>query len=453
LTLRTRLFAAIALIVVLSIGVTYAVGLALTRSAVERANLDDLGHQADLLAQQERQSLLPLAHLAKLEPYLVKQHEQARVVDLSRPSPFLPDDARAAVRRGRPVQGHVRIDRKRNLFAARLVAGKGFVVLRRANLHTWTYGRALLIGGLVGAALAALISLLSARAIARPVGRVADASRRLAEGGAPEPVPEQGAAEVKALARAFNETAEQLHQARESERAFLLSVSHELKTPLTAIRGYAEALAEGAVTTDEALATIRREAARLERLVRDLLDLARMNRHEFSVERAEVDLAEVAREAVRRYSGDAGDVRLEAAAAGEARALGDHDRLLQVVSNLVENALRSTPPGGSVTVRAEPGVLVVEDTGLGLPAEDLPRAFERFYLYDRLGAGRRLGTGLGLAIVEELTEAMGGSVEVTSEIGRGTTFTVRLQTGDARPPAPREPRPGPARAGARESGR
>jgi two-component system sensor histidine kinase BaeS len=451
LTLRTRLFAAIGLIVVLSIGVTYGVGLALTRSAVERANLDDLGHQADLLAQQERQSLLPLAHLATLEPYLARQHEQARVVELSRPSPYLPDDARADLRRGRPVQGHLRIEGKRNLFAARLVAGKGFVLLRRANLHTWTYGRALLIGGLVGAALAALASLLSARAIARPVGRVAEASRRLAEGGAPQPVPEEGAAEVKALARAFNETAEQLHQARETERAFLLSVSHELKTPLTAIRGYAEALAEGAVTTDEALETIRREAARLERLVRDLLDLARMNRHEFSVERDEVDLAEVAREAVRRYAAEAGDVRLGAVATDDARALGDHDRLLQVVSNLVENGLRSTPPGGSVTVRAEPGLVAVEDTGLGLPAEDLTRAFERFYLYDKLGAGRRLGTGLGLAIVKELTEAMGGTVSVTSAVGRGTTFTVRLASAGGRPPAPRGPRPDPAQAAARGS--
>jgi two-component system OmpR family sensor kinase len=432
LTLRARLFAALAVIVVLSIGVTYVVGLALTRSAVERANLDDLGHQADLLAQRERAALLPLAHLESLRPYLERQGEEARVVELSKASPFLPDDDRARVRRGEPVQGHVRIDGERYLFAARLVSGQAFVLLRRAKTSTWTYARALLIGGLVGAALAALASLVTARAIVRPVGRVAEASRRLADGRSPEPVPEEGAAEVKALARAFNETAEQLHQAREAERTFLLSVSHELKTPLTAIRGYAEALGEGAVSTEEAVATIRREADRLERLVRDLLDLARINRREFAVEREEVDLAEVAREAVRRYLPEAGDVALSAVAADDARALGDHDRLLQVVSNLVENALRSTPPGGSVTVRAEPGLLAVEDTGLGLPADDLPRAFERFYLYDRHGGGRRLGTGLGLAIVKELTEAMGGTVEVASEPGRGTTFTVRLHAAGVR---------------------
>ena len=444
--LRTRLFASISLIVVLSIAVTYVVGLALTRNAVERANLDDLGHQADLLAQRERASLLPLAHLDSLRPYLAKQHEQAQVADLSRPSAYLPDEARARVRRGETVQGHVKIEGKRYLFAARLVAGKGFVLLRRANLHTWTYGRALLIGGLVGGALAALASFLSARAIARPIGRVAEASRRLVAGRSPEPLPEEGAAEVQALARAFNETAEQLHHARESERAFLLSVSHELKTPLTAIRGYAEALGEGAASPEEALTIIRREADRLERLVRDLLDLARMNRHEFSVDREEIDLAEVAREAVRRYLPEAGDVALETLGSVNAPALGDHDRMLQVVSNLVENALRSTPPGGSVTVRAEPGLLAVEDTGLGLPAEDLPRAFERFYLYDR-GSGRRLGTGLGLAIVKELVEAMGGLVEVTSTVGAGTTFTVRLRSAGERRPEPSAPRPAPARTG------
>jgi signal transduction histidine kinase len=98
-----------------------------------------------------------------------------------------------------------------------------------------------------------------------------------------------------------------------------------------------------------------------------------------------------------------------------------------VASNLVENALRSTPPGGTVRVRVEPGVLTVEDTGVGLPPEDLPHAFERFYLHDRNPDGRRrIGTGLGLAIVKELTERMGGTVSVRSTVGAGTTFAVQL---------------------------
>jgi two-component system OmpR family sensor kinase len=430
-SLRTRLFAAVAVIVVMSVGVTFLVGLVLTRSAVERANLDDLSHQADLLAERERSQLLPLAHLSTLQPFLAKQREQVQVVPLSRESAVLSEARRASLRRAKPVKGHVTLDGSRYLFAAQNVEGKGFVLLRPAKLRSAEVSpflKGLLIASLVGAALAALASFLLARAISGPVRRVAEAARSLAGGRAPEPLAAEGSTELAQLALAFNEMAEQLQRAREAERTFLLSVSHELKTPLTAIRGYAEGLAEGAVTVEEAAETIRREASRLERLVRDLLDLARLNQHEFTVESGPIDLAEVAREAVARYEPDAraAAVELEAVVAENAAAQGDHDRALQVVSNLVENALRSTPPGGTIRVRAEPGLIAVEDTGVGLPPEDLPRAFERFYLYERNRAGGRLGSGLGLAIVKELTEAMGGSVEVRSTVGEGTTFVVRL---------------------------
>src|SRR5205823_1579746 len=111
-------------------------------------------------------------------------------------------------------------------------------------------------------------------------------------------------------------------------------------------------------------------------------------------------------------------------------AVGDPDRVLQVTSNLVENALRLTPRGGVVRVSAEPGALVVEDTGPGLSAEDLPRAFERFYLYSRYSSDRPVGTGLGLSIVKELIQGMGGSVDVETTSGRGTKFTVRLPGAD-----------------------
>jgi signal transduction histidine kinase len=222
--------------------------------------------------------------------------------------------------------------------------------------------------------------------------------------------------------------AEQLARARAAEKQFLLSVSHELKTPLTAIRGYAEGIEDGAFDVDEAIATISTEAARLERLVKDLLELARMNRTDFSIHRERLDLGDTAREAVRRYEAPAREfgVMLEDFAPGPAPAFGDRDRVLQVTSNLVENALRLTPRGGVVRVTAEPGVLVVEDTGPGLRSEDLPHAFERFYLHSRYSSDRPVGTGLGLSIVKELTRGMRGSVEVESTPGRGTRFTVRL---------------------------
>ncbi len=440
-SLRRRLFVSTVVIVIASIGVALAVGVLLTRRAVERANLRDLSNQADLLAQREREDLLPLSKLERLRPFLTRQKETVEVVDLSRPSPYLPDRSRLVVRVGGEAQGTVSVDGQRYFFAARNVQGKGFVLLRPAGLTSsdwWPFLQGLLLASLVGLALAALGSFVSARAIARPLRRVAEASRTLAGGVSPAPVPGEGSSELASLASSFNEMAAQLERAREAERTFLLSVSHELKTPLTAIRGYAEGLEEGAFGPEEAAATIREEARRLERLVRDLLDLGRMNRSEFAVHRIPVDLAEVAREAVRRHESEARacGVELEAVGSDPAFAQGDPDRVLQIVSNLVENALRSTPAGGAVRVQTAPGLLRVEDTGVGLAPEDLPRAFERFYLYDRYDRnpdGRRLGSGLGLAIVKELTERMGGTVSVESRPGQGTAFTVRLPVSPSAP--------------------
>ena len=311
------------------------------------------------------------------------------------------------------------------------------VLLRPKSLtrSRWTpYVWGLLIAAAAGGLLAALAAFLLARRISRPVGRVAAAARSLARGTHPEAVPVEGAAELATLAVSFNALADQLRRAQEAERNFLLSVSHELKTPLTAIRGYAEAVEDGAIDAREAAVIVAQEAARLERLVRDLLDLARMNRTDFSVHNSEIDLAEVAEDAVRRYQqqADAFDVELVLNADGPAPAVADADRVLQVVSNLLENALRLTPAGGEVRVVAAPGLLRVEDTGPGLEDEDREHAFERFYLHERYGRERPVGSGLGLAIVKELTEAMGGSVHVESRPDELTSFAVRLRVPVAR---------------------
>jgi signal transduction histidine kinase len=152
-----------------------------------------------------------------------------------------------------------------------------------------------------------------------------------------------------------------------------------------------------------------------------------MNRSEFSVRHEPVDLAEVAREAVRRHEHAAREFGVVLGAEGEeAWVDADADRLLQATSNLVENALRETPAGGSVTVRAEPDRLLVRDTGPGIAPADLPHAFERFYLYDKADKDRPLGSGLGLAIVKQLATAMRGEVGVESG-PEGTTFEVRLR--------------------------
>jgi two-component system, OmpR family, sensor kinase len=434
-SLRSRLFQAIALIVLLCVALTLGLGLVLTRRAVDDATLQDVAQQANLIAGTQQVALAPLVHLPELKKYFARQNETAST-DVT----HLPAWARKSLAQGEAAKGSVTIGGKDYFFAAEPVGTQAFVLLRPKSVtksQLTPFVEALLISALAGGALAALAAFFLARRISRPVVHVADAARSLARGTHPEPVPVEGAAELATLAQAFNDLATQLAQAREAERNFLLSVSHELKTPLTAIRGYAEALRDGAVSVQDATETVALESARLERLVGDLLDLARMNRTDFSVHNSEIDLTEVADDAVRRYQpqADAFGVTLSAQSGGAAPALADADRVLQVVSNLVENALRLAPVGGEIRLVAAPGLLRVEDTGPGLKPEEHEHAFERFYLHERYGRERPVGTGLGLAIVKELTQAMGGTVEVDSVPGGLTTFTVRLAV-PARQPTP-----------------
>lgn len=434
-SLRARLFAAIALVALLSLALSLVLGALVTRRAVERNTLRDVSAQFDLLVERERQAILPFSRLRSLQKFLDRQDERVVQVPLDGSSALLPPDRAAQLRRGARLDGAIETNGIRYLYAARLVNGKGFILLRPASStnSAWRpHIEGLVIAAVAIAALAALIAFLLARAIARPVRRVAEATRGLASSTTDPPlVPVEGARELALLAESFNEVAVALAKAREAERAFLLSVSHELKTPLTAIRGYAEGLGEGVLPAEEAAATILRESQRLERLVGDLLELARMNKAEFSVRREPIDLGAIAQEALRRYEVQAREFEVVLEAEGPAApAIGDADRTLQIVSNLVENALRLTPAGGSVRIVTAPGSIRVEDTGPGLRPDELEQAFERFYLYSRYGRERSVGTGLGLAIVKELALGMGGSVSAESTPGRLTVFTVRLPHGD-----------------------
>ena len=433
MTLRARLFAAIALVALLSLALALALGALLTRRAVERNTLRDVSAQFDLLVEREKNAILPFSRLESLQKKVLdRQDERIVRVPLDGSAELLPPDQATLLRRGATLDGAIETDGIRYLYAARLVNGKGYMLLRPASStnSAWRpHIEGLILAAVATAALAALIAFLLARAIARPVHTVAEATRGLAAATSePALVPVEGPRELAQLAESFNEVALALAKAREAERAFLLSVSHELKTPLTAIRGYAEGLGEGVLPADEVAETIVRESQRLERLVGDLLDLARMNKAEFSVRRDPIDLETIAQDTLRRYEGQARgyEVTLEAESAADAPAIGDADRTLQIVSNLVENALRTTPAGGSVRIVTAPGSIRVEDTGPGLRPEELEQAFDRFYLYSRYGRERPVGTGLGLAIVKELAQGMGGSVSVESEPGRLTVFTVRL---------------------------
>jgi two-component system sensor histidine kinase BaeS len=235
------------------------------------------------------------------------------------------------------------------------------------------------------------------------------------------------------LARSINAMADGLQRARDQERQFLMSVSHDLRTPLTSIRGYADAIAEGA--TDDptrAAQVIVSESRRLERLVGDLLDLAKLDADRFELHLERTDIVDVVAGTVEGFGPELADAGLalhhSLDQAEPVWASVDVDRLAQVVANLTTNAISYARTAVWAVARSDGDSAVIEisDDGPGIPAASLAHVFDRLYQADNQGARRRQGSGLGLAIVAELSARMGGRCEVRSVEGQGTTFTVRL---------------------------
>jgi two-component system sensor histidine kinase BaeS len=420
--LRHRLLGYFALAAVASCALTVGVGVVLVRHQISSQRMGALETQAGELATFGG------------APGALGAGQHVYAVGNGRARRLRPARAAAVLQVIPPsgdVQGSATVLGRSILYAARSTA-TGRVVLVRSGSLAFSEWRpflwSLALAGLGGVVLAAALSWLLARRLSRPIGELSAATRRVARSEPGVAVPIQGDDEIADLARGFNDMSGQLQSAREAQQRFLESVSHELKTPLTAIRGYAEALAEDAVDGPESGRVIAGESERLERFVADLLELARFDRARFSVRSEPIDLAEIARRAVERHGprARAAAIDLRTEALGASGALGDADRTLQVASNLIENALRLTPPGGSVVIEAGPGRLSVRDTGPGLAADDIPHAFERFYLHDRYRSERPVGSGLGLAIVKDLAAAMGGTVEADGAPGRGALFTLRL---------------------------
>jgi two-component system sensor histidine kinase BaeS len=293
------------------------------------------------------------------------------------------------------------------------------------------FGLWLGLAGLVALLGSLGVAYLLARRMSKPLGELASSARALAKGtGRPAPPARNDPAEVAEVKDAFADMAGDLSSAREREKSFLLSVSHELRTPLTAVRGYGEALADGTATdAAKAGAVVVRESQRLERLVGDLMDLARLQSGEFSVHLVETDPAQIGSgvvDALSKTAEDAG-VSLVVDAVDAPRVHTDPDRAHQMVANLVENALRVTPKGGRVCIEVRPWVITVLDSGPGIEAEDLKHAFERFYLWRRYRGDRPVGSGLGLAIVGELAQRLGVTVEAAST-DEGSRFELRFHS-------------------------
>jgi two-component system OmpR family sensor kinase len=298
-------------------------------------------------------------------------------------------------------------------------------------------GSLLVVAAAVAAAVAAGVSVLLARRLTRPLAAMERAARAIAAGDLQARVGDVGPVEEElvALGSALDGMAAELERARGLERAFLMSVSHDLRTPLTSIRGYAEALAEGTAEGEEArkraAAVIGSEARRLERLVADLLDLARLDAREFSLHPRPVDAAEVVTESVEAFRPAATEAGVQLTFVNQGGRVEDTvldpERLAQVVANLVENALKYAVAAITVEVGATGDQLTVavSDDGPGIDPGDLPHVFERLYA-SRTQPGRKVGTGLGLAIVRELASVMGGGVEAARTPEGGTRLVVSL---------------------------
>ena len=446
-SLRTRLFAAILGAVLLAVGVSLALGIVLTRDASPR--LDRREPQPGRRpARRQGAGVEELPRAAA-----GSGHGAARPggppFDLPAPPPgeggpgdglppilpleaarrVLPESAMTDLSEGDPASGEVTVGGEEQLFEARAV-GDSVVIVARPDVAEGGFGdylSGLLIASGLGAARGRGRGAHLA-ASRRPAGTSRGRESRARHRGSPEPVPRERTAELAALADAFNEMAEQLGRAREAERSVLLSVSHDLRTPLTAIEGYAEGIEDGTLDARSAAAVVSRESKRLERLVDDLLALAKLRQGVLEMRSEPVDVAAVLGEAEDRLRPQAEEAKVVLAIerGRDGSVTADHGRVLQVATNLIENAIRLTPEGGRVTATACDDGFTIADQGPGIPPEELAHAFERFHLRDRLGQGSASGAGLGLAIVRELTEAMGGSVAVESPPGEGARFTVRL---------------------------
>lgn len=291
------------------------------------------------------------------------------------------------------------------------------------RLFVWASGATILLA--FGAA------YFLGRRLSKPIREASAATQQIAAGHLSTRLVEPPAThhdELAELSRNVNGMAEALERSRSLEQQFLLSVSHDLRTPLTSIRGYAEAITDGNVEPQRAAAVIRTESARLERLVADLLDLAKLQARSFTFHLQSVDLSAAAHTVTDAASGSQPGIAFHPVTSGPLMVSADPDRLAQALANLVENAGKYARSSVMVSTRAENGwaVVTVDDDGPGIAAHDQPHVFERLYVARHAPERRENSSGLGLAIVRELLAAMGGDVAAGSAPNGGARLSVRL---------------------------
>jgi signal transduction histidine kinase len=450
-TLRSRLFATIVAAVLVSTVLTVVVSEVLLHHRAQTQALRTLTSNAAVLAASPLRTAGAGGHPHANREALRQSGALGSVFTLRAGSTLTdlrPLKARqakavlAAIPGSFAASGKVTIAGRPLLFAARSGRLGRVVLVRSARLGKGDappFALPIVLVGALGALLSALLAWLVARRVTRPLRELAEASSRLAHTQDHVTIarPAHAPREVVALVDVFNDMARKLVTARGAQRDFLLQASHELKSPITAILGHAEGIEDGAVAPGEGASVIATEARRLQRLVADLLDLARIDRHEFETLRERVELGAVARTVLERHAARARALDVELRVGGDDVVhfvWGDRERLIQTTSNLLENALRVSPPGSSVELEVGEGCLAVNDRGPGLSDSERQRAFERFYLHRLHRDASRGGAGVGLAIVAELMSAMGGEARVAARAGGGTRFELLLRpVGTERP--------------------
>ncbi|MDF1513499.1 MAG: HAMP domain-containing sensor histidine kinase [Anaerolineae bacterium] len=298
-----------------------------------------------------------------------------------------------------------------------------------------TVGLPLLQAGGIALAIGIALSITISHSIARPLSNVSQAALKLADGQYDTRVQTSGPQEIKDLGEVFNEMAQQIQASQEAQNDLVANIAHDLRTPLTSIQGYAQALVDGTAvdpqTRDQAARVIVDESRRMQNMTKTLLDLAKIQAGDIKISRTTVNVAQITSERIEFYRQqitEAGLILEYESTNQTINTQADRGRLIQVLDNLITNAIAYTLPGGKITVATileDTWVkIIISDTGVGIPPEDLPRIYERFYRGDKSRQGS--GTGLGLSIVKEIIHAHGGSIHVESIVGVGSKFTVRL---------------------------
>jgi len=450
-SLRSRLWLSYALVVTTALGIVAIVLLVylFRNPVISRQTQQQLVSVRDLIVENSQRFLnnpTALTDLSQTYNVRVLVFDQSRevVVDTNPEKPQIPFPRRNPL--GRSAQTALDTDGNAWLYSfSRLQRGQILVVAAPRprvpvlNVFADEFFLPILEAGVIALLLSLILAFVLSRWVADPLQKVVVAARNYPQGSDEiRPVTPHGPHEVQDLTRAFNSMVRRVHSSQKSQRDFVANVSHELKTPLTSIQGFAQAILDNTADTPEArkqaAQIIYDESARMHRMALDLLDLARLEAGTAELKMTRVDMAALLKNIIVKFTPQAekANVTLQLNVPADLPSLiGDGDRFSQVITNLVDNSLKFTPAGGEITLSAgkvgNEMELSVGDTGSGIPNEALSHLFDRFYQADPSRAGgEKHGAGLGLAIVKEIVDAHSGKIGVRSQAGRGTMFTIHL---------------------------